>query len=380
VRRRHRLLTLVALLLLALPGPVAAQCPGNLLANPGFEEGEYKTEGMGTSLSSYLGNGWKPWSILGDQTKNREVEYKVLDARVLGPTTRIHSGLHSQKFFTTYATHTAGFYQRVPVPRGSKVTFSIWVQIYTGERELTVGDDFVSDLENPGEYRVSIGIDPTGAEPAGFGAPPIPNTVWSGTLTEQDTRTHNEQGWEVDSWVQLSVSTIAQADHVTVYTRGQPEYAVKHNDSYWDDACLIAETPPTPTPRPTNTPTDTPIPTDTPLATDTPLPTDTPPPTDTPLPTDTPTPTATPVPEPSAQPADTPSPTAALQPTDVQPLPSATAPGTAGDPTDGPPDSGPPGEAGPGGAGETCALPIYAGVVVLAVAMVAWVRIRRNGT
>jgi len=27
---------------------------------------------------------------------------------------------------------------------------------------------------------------------------------------------------------------------VTVYTRGQPEFAVKHNDSFWDTACLTA--------------------------------------------------------------------------------------------------------------------------------------------
>ncbi|NLG51277.1 MAG: hypothetical protein GX552_14310 [Chloroflexi bacterium] len=319
-----RKLALIVLLLsvaLILPVPARADCPGPLL-NAGFEDGGYKTEGLGTSLSSNLGNGWKPWSILGDATYNREVEYKVLDAAYLGSNYHVRSGNASQKFFTTWGTHTAGFYQRVPVPRGSQVTFSIWVQIYTGEREITSNGHFISDLEQsgeanagPGKYKVYAGIDPYGGEPAGFGASPSANTVWSNPITDHETRAVLESGEVIDKWVQLTITTIAQSDAVTVYTKGQPEFPVKHNDSFWDDACLTISTPPTTTPKPTSTPTETPLATDTPVATETPTPTETSLPTDTPTvaPTDTPEPTE----EPTEMPTDTPEPTVTELPTET---------------------------------------------------------------
>lgn len=249
---------------LLLATGVAAQGPVNLLVNPGFEGPTYKSEGMGTSLSSNLGQGWTPWSVLGNATYNREVEYKVLVASMLPSRYHLHSGNHAQKYFTTWGTHTAGFYQRVKVTPGTQVTFSIWAQIYTGERDLRLGGDFLSDLQppkkagdrrGPGYYRVYAGIDPYGDVPAGFGAAPSANTVWSAPVLDSQTRTKDANGRDVDGWVQLTVSTIAQGPYVTVYSKGQPEYPVKHNDSYWDDASLISEkasavAAPAATPRP----------------------------------------------------------------------------------------------------------------------------------
>lgn len=294
---RLAVFTSLVLFSLCLSISVSAQCPDNRLANAGFEEGEYKTESVGTSLSSGMGNGWMPWSILGDAVNNREVEYKVLAANTLPSRYHIHGGNHSQKFFTTWGTHTAGFFQRVKVVPGSEVTFSIWAQIYTGERELSSADEFISDLDrSPGNYRVFVGIDPRGDTPPGFGAPPSPNTVWSPPVLDRETRIIDEQGHQVDRWVQLSVSVIAQSDYVTVYTKGQPEFPVKHNDSFWDDACLIVVAPPSPTPMPTPTWTATPPPTETPIPTETSAPTATVmPPTATPLP-----PTETAIPDPTA--------------------------------------------------------------------------------
>jgi hypothetical protein len=241
---------IIALLLLTGPATVVeAQSPVNLLVNPGFEGNTYKTEALGTSLSSNMVEGWLPWSVLGDATVNREVEYKVIDAAASGDTYRVHGGNMAQKFFTTWGTHTAGMYQRVRVPAGSQVTFSIWVQVYSGERDLLSGGEPISDLQwpknrhdrrGPGFYRASAGIDPTGNTPAGFGAPPSAATVWSEPVTEFETRRVTENGVAYDAWVQLEVSAIAQGEWVTVYTRGMPEYAVKHNDSFWDDASLVA--------------------------------------------------------------------------------------------------------------------------------------------
>ena len=307
-----------------LAGPPAQEgCPGNLLANPGFEEGARKTEAEGTSLSSSVAFGWSPWFVRGDQRFNREPEFKLEDTDLSRTRFRAHSGRFSQKFFTTWATHTAGFWQRVAVPKGSTVTFSIWVQIYTGEADGFDGTVYHSDPEQPGNYRAFVGIDPTGGTNA-----LAPTVTWSPPCMTYDIYT------------QLSVSVVAQADFVTVFTRGQPEFSVKHNDSFWDDACLIAVAPPSPTPRPTMTPeptgtqtatpspthTATPAPTVTPTATATSAPSATPTATSTPTPTITltPTPTYTPTSTPTETPTptSTPTPTPTFTPTPLPPLAS----------------------------------------------------------
>ena len=161
---------------------------------------------------------------------------------------------------------------------------------------------------------------PVARRRAGFGAPPSANTIWSTPVTEQDTRTTDADGHAIDDWALLTVTTVAAGPYVTVYTRGMPEYAVKHNDSYWDEACLIVSTPPTATPLPTNTPTETPSVTDTPVPTETPLPTETP--TATLTPTEAPTATATVAPTDTLAPTDTP--TAVVESTDTVAAPAAT--------------------------------------------------------
>ena len=313
MRRLSRIVRYLVILLLALsflsPAPVRADCPGNPLFNPGFEEGYYKGEEVGTSLSSWIANGWVPWSLVEGQQENREPEYFVVNREQLSDGDyRVHSGNYAQKFFTLYATHTSGFCQRVRVTPGSRVTFSIWVQIATGQRDISSGSHPISDLEDAGEYRVFAGIDPQGGLPPAFGEPPPSRTVWSDPVVDYETRTTDEKGHKIDAWVQLSVSAVAREQYVTVYTKGKPKHPVKHNDSFWDDACLIMEAPPT------ATSTDTPLPTATPMPTDTDTPTR--------IPTETMTPTST-----EALPSPTPLPptkTATLPPS-ATPFSSATA-------------------------------------------------------
>ena len=327
MRRMAMITTLVLVTLALLALPVRADCPGNLLRNPGFEGGNYHGPQVGASQSSYISDNWYPWAVLGDPSRaepgyNHEPEYKILiRSQLRDGWYRVFEGERSQGFFTSWSTHTAGFYQQVNVPHGTRVTFSIWTQIYTGQEDIIIDERYpVSDLEQPlteatravkgpGDYRVSIGIDPHGDAPAGFGDS-IPDTiVWSTPVLDVETRSYDDEGRPVDEWVRLNVSTIAQSDQVTVFTRGQPDFRTKYNDSYWDAACLVAEAVQTPTPTPTQTlvpsptlrPTVTPLPTALPTPTPTAVPTTvtTPIPTatETPLPTEVPVETATPQPE-----------------------------------------------------------------------------------
>jgi hypothetical protein len=315
-----------------------------LLLNADFEAGAWQTHVVGTSISSWLAEDWQPWSVLGDQIENREVEYKLITLETSHSTdlrSHVHGGNHAQQFFTNGASHTAGFYQRVAVPANSQVTFTIWVQIQSGNRLIWVDGHYVSDLSGGGgNYWAQVGIDPGGARPVAFGAPLPESIVWSEPMWDITAHGVDQGGNPADLWVPISVSARAQGDHVTVYTRGQCKYPTKYNSSFWDDASLAVVQPPTPTPlppthtpEPTSTPepTETTAPTETPTATDTPMPTSTP--TRTPRPTSTPAPSATPTltattthtVTPTARPTETPADTAT--PTLVVP-PTATPPST----------------------------------------------------
>lgn len=223
---------------LALAGPAAGQaeaspavqagCQGNLLQNADFEGGSRKTESEGTSLSSAVSSGWSPWFVRGDARNNREPEFKVEQAKIGGDRNRIRSGVQSMKFFTTWGTHTAGMYQRVPVKAGTPLTFAAHGMSYSGEADGWNAEKgtFESDRVTPGNYKMWVGIEPNGALPACMGCPPPDSVIWS------------EANMTNDQWVRQAVSAKATGPAVTVYMKGSPEWAVKHNDSFWEDACL----------------------------------------------------------------------------------------------------------------------------------------------
>ena len=264
-KRLANVLIIAILLLIGIPvAPTEAVPPaqgGNLLKNPGFEEG-FTTRGAGELEGAIH---WDPWWITGSPADTEKgflyrPEFKPENAAWFGMR-RIHSGGWAQKQFNTYATHRAGMRQQVSgITIGSKVTFSIWAQVWSS------GQDNPDKCDDFGNYRVWAGIDPTGGREGASG-----KIVWS------------EPIMSCNEWVFVQVTAVAQSNTITVFSRGEPEYRMKHNDAYWDDASLTVEsppTPPTPTPPP---PTPTPRP-----------PTATPIPTPTPIP---PTPTPTPVPD-----------------------------------------------------------------------------------
>jgi hypothetical protein len=277
---------------------------GNLLRNPNFEEG-FSQRGASEMV---VAQHWQPWWVRGTAGQVEEgyfyrPEYKP-EVAVLFGRRRIHSGDYAQKFFSTYATHSAGLYQRVSgITSGSTLIFSAWVQIWSSSL------DDVARCDGFGNYEVRIGIDPTGGRDALSG-----HVVWS------------EPAMACNEWVRLEVTAVAESGRVTVFLKGEPEYRVKHNDSYWDDMVLTAGEPPTPVLRPTMVPTFTPTPTRTraqACASGTPTctPTRTPTPTPTRTSTTTPltvqsrtTPARTPTRTPSPTPADTPTATATLEP------------------------------------------------------------------
>jgi len=251
-------LIIAMLLLIGVPmapvqGAPSAQS-GNLLRNAGFEEG-FTERGAGeVVIATY----WEPWWTPGSAEQTQKgtffrPEYKPEDASVYSMR-RVQSGNFSQKQFNTYSHHRAGIYQQVSgITPGSKLVFSAWAQVWSS------GQDNPDRCDEFGNYRVWAGIDPTGGRSGDSG-----NIVWS------------QPAINCNQWVPVQVEAVAQAGTITVFLKGEPEYRVKHNDAYWDNASLVVQAPPTPTPRPPTPtprpPTSTPIPTATPIPTPTPVP------------------------------------------------------------------------------------------------------------
>ena len=247
-KRVANLLVIAMLLLISVPAAPAQAAPpaqgGNRLRNPGFEEGFTKRGAGEVEIAVH----WEPWWTGGTLEQNQRgefyrPEYKPENAAFFGMR-RVHSGGFSQKQFNTYAHHRAGIYQQVSgISPGATLTFSAWAMVWSS------GQDNPDKCDEFGNYRVWAGIDPTGSRDGNSG-----NIVWSQPIMA------------CNQWVFLQVTAVAQAGTVTVFLKGEPEYRMKHNDAYWDDASLTSTEPPTATPRP---PTATPRPTNTPVPTPT---------------------------------------------------------------------------------------------------------------
>ena len=290
-----------------LSAPETGDRPANLLVNPSFE-GDFYFD----PPSSLVAQGWTTWFVKSRPTDHRpEWNEEVL----LGGgkvSWRVRHGDKAQKMFSSFSTHEGGFYQQVNVIPGSELEFSIWVQVWSSDCDKNCVSPLEPGVVCPspnthGNYRVSVGIDPTG------GTDPLAPTVrWREYRLPYDI--------PYDVWNRLVITATAEAHQVTVFTRGWAEFQVKHNDSYWEDAMLrYLSTPELPhknhlplalrnfeaTPVATGTPPVTLTPTTTPTATL--------PPTSTPTPTLTPTVTSTPT-YPSPSPTS-PAPTPTLTPT-----------------------------------------------------------------
>lgn len=199
------------------PGVVPARAQTNLLENGGFETG-FHIQGGAPEVS--VADGWKAWWVQGTQQQTNQgylirPAYRGEDGEEYGYD-RVHLGRYSHKIHSAFSTHDAGLLQVATVPTGAMLQFTAWVQTWSSG-----GDDPEQSVE-PGYYWVSIGVDPAGGVNP-FGA----SVVWSDEVLADN------------AWIQLSVFAEAEGSEVTLFTRGAPEYRVKHNDSYWDALSLI---------------------------------------------------------------------------------------------------------------------------------------------
>jgi LysM repeat protein len=295
MHNRHsisRFLLVLALVCLAA-GPLtstpAAAQGTNLLQNPGFE-GAYTA--FANDPNRLVAPNWSAWNA----ARKLDDPGFILVPQYRSSTNpkRIRGGRGAQEFFEFFAAFTGGVFQRVQVARGTRVKFSVFINVWS----TSLNDPDRS--EQPSTGGVQVGIDPQGGTDG-----ESTNIVWS------------QPQLFFDQYRELTVEATAGAGFVTAFVKATLPDPVQHNHVFVDDATLTATGGPAPTNTPTVRPTNTPVVI---VITNTPAPaTNTPPgapPTPTPE-TSLPTPTREGTIEPQV-----PTPTAELPPT--QPLPTPT--------------------------------------------------------
>lgn len=362
--KRFLLILLCVLGVGTFPAGVAAQESGNLLQNPGFDEGFYRWNGI-NELD--VGHGWTPWWVEDPNSTPPYLRPEFKEALARDFSYRVRNGTSAQQWFKLYSSHFAGIYQQVMnVTPGTVYRFTAWGQVWSSTEDNPAT---ISTL--PANPHLQIGIDPTGNWD-----PFSPNIVWSPEALMSQV---------IDQYGFMSVEATAQNNVITVFVRARPEFSNKHNNIYIDDTSLVAVGPAGPPPSPTAPPptetlppteappaSPTPLVTNTPPATATTAPTESPPPTETPAATDTPEPTATSTAVPSDTPAPTetaePEPESTATPEEVADIaPTATTGPAATEPTDEPAATEEP--AAEQGGTRLCGSPVL-GMLVLGVFLV----------
>lgn len=191
---------------------------GNLLTNPGFEPPFQTLSGEPPRV---VAQGWTPWHISGDGTSFSELvqpEYYPAsdDTNGLG-IPRIRSGNDAQQYYTFFATHTGGVYQRVTgVTAGTAYRFQVYAYVWSTNL------DNVDLSADPGGVVMQVGIDPTGGTTSESAS-----IVWSAAGSPQ-----------YDAYVPYEITAIAQGNAMTVFVRSTVSAAIKNNVVYLDDASL----------------------------------------------------------------------------------------------------------------------------------------------
>lgn len=268
----RKLVKLLVLMLFALvvageTQPAKAQ---NLLQNPGFEH-PYQTNGEA--------NSWGRWHRNSSQDQFGDCAngyHKLPHWSAESNSALRRDGGASQHVGNMWDTWSAGVFQTVPVTAGATYRFTVWAYSFGSS------NDFPGPSDGTLNSNVRVGIDPNGS-----GLWNDSDVVWGGTINP------------LDGWQQASVEVTATGNQISVFTSANwgvqgVNQCRKHLDTWFDQAELIAVTPPatnTPVPPPTQPPAPVIIPTNPPPATNTPEPE----PTATAVPTDTPAPTETPV-------------------------------------------------------------------------------------
>jgi LysM repeat protein len=192
----------------------------NLLTNPGFEAPFNQSSG---NPPPRVAQGWTPWWVSAgtgqSNSENIQPEYfpaSEAASAVGAGVPQIRSGSDAQQYFTFFATHDGGVFQRVTgITSGAQLRFSVYAYVWS-----TTFDD-PNFSEDDGDVILQVGIDPTGGTNGQSN-----NIVWSDPVETYD------------EFTEYTVTATASGTAVTVFVRSTVGFPVKSNSIYLDDASL----------------------------------------------------------------------------------------------------------------------------------------------
>lgn len=198
----HKQMILGLILFFSLLMPVLAQ--DNLLQNGGFEAEQYNLVSVGADGTQYnVPIAWGGVSIVQSGGSTWQNIQPNGFPHTFG---FVHGGGRSFNISRGWATFTAYIYQTVAVMPDTPVRAGAF-----------------AFMQGHPSAVARVGIDPTG------GVNPFADTViWT-------------ESYDKNRWIQLEISTTAQADFVTLFLFATQSELNNPNDIYWDDAYLLGE-------------------------------------------------------------------------------------------------------------------------------------------
>src|SRR5438045_622118 len=101
----------------------------NLLTNPGFEDPFTTLE---NNAQLRVAQGWTPWFTPAPAGAPSWQNERPTYLPAAPDTARIHGGSNAQQYYSFYATHDGGVYQRVTgITSGTQLNFSIYAYVWS---------------------------------------------------------------------------------------------------------------------------------------------------------------------------------------------------------------------------------------------------------
>jgi hypothetical protein len=228
---RRRMLLVIAMTVSMLVGfraeSVYADSAGpNLLTNPAFDPPWSKRfDGCKNRVLEevQVPDGWDPYFVCQQPSDppniNRTPEFRMISSSNYPD--RVHSPPTALRYFNFWALNrSAGVFQVVNGVRpGSRLRFSMWVQLWTSDSDIQPP----SSLVQPGNLEARLCIQQAGGQ-LNLGDASLVCSGWA-------------RPW--DHYEELSVEGTALGSQVTVALNTRAEFPVKHNDVQADDAALV---------------------------------------------------------------------------------------------------------------------------------------------
>lgn len=208
------------LLILTTAGTLLVNAQGELLRNPGLDEGSFGpyTTRRGGDFPIYLPEGWNAWLAQQSGDFFNRGDRTAINPHPAGGSPNAVEGNRALSVDCGYVTCTVAIYQQVSVAEGENIQASAWGHIIACNLAPDA-DKCGSAVESGSQIR--IGIDPNGGTD-----PTDSDIVWSNWIQPHDR------------WEQVGVSATTTGTTATLFLYSTQPNVAHVNRTFWDGTSL----------------------------------------------------------------------------------------------------------------------------------------------